>query len=316
MSEFILTIQELTKKFPVGKGQWLTACDCVSLNVHRGEAMGIVGESGCGKSTLVKTVMLMHEATAGKVIFNGQDVTQLTGEAKRQHYRKIQMVFQDPALSFNQKMKVRDIICEPLVNFGLIKSSAIDSKAREMLRLVELPEEFAERYPSNMSGGQRQRIGIARALVLEPEIIVCDEATSALDVSVQSKIMQLLAKLQRVKGITYLFICHDLVLVSSFCKRIAVMYLGNVMEELESCNIKTALHPYTQALMGAVFTVDADKNQKLQTLAGDIPSPLDTPAGCPFQNRCSQCMEICKTTKPMLKQVAYNHRVACHLLEK
>ena len=316
MNKYILQVENLTKKFSADQGQWLTACNSVNLNVRHGEAMGIVGESGCGKSTLVKTIMLMHEATEGKIIFNGQDITKIKGEAKRQHYRKIQMVFQDPSLAFNPKMKVRDIICEPLLNFGLIKCADIDAKAREMLRLVELPEDFADRYPNNMSGGQRQRIGIARALVLEPEIIVCDEATSALDVSVQSKIMQLLAKLQRVKGITYLFICHDLALVGSFCKRIAVMYLGNVMEELESCNLEMALHPYTQALMGAVFTVDADKNQDIKTLVGDIPSPLDIPEGCPFQNRCSQCMDICKTTKPTLQKVAKDHMVACHLIEK
>ena len=206
MSEIIMQIQDIVKEFPLADGSTLRACNGISIDVERGETLAIVGESGCGKSTLVKTIMNMHEPTSGAVIFRGKDITKLKGEEKRQNYRHIQMVFQDPTAAFNPKMKVRDIICEPLRNFDLISKADVDAKARELLKMVDLPEDFADRYPNNMSGGQRQRVAIARALALEPEIIVCDEATSALDVSVQDTIIELLVRLQKEKGITYLFI--------------------------------------------------------------------------------------------------------------
>ena len=195
-------------------------------------------------------------------------------------------------------MKIRDIICEPLINFDLISSREVDSKARELLTQVELPADFVDRYPNNMSGGQRQRVAIARALALEPEIIACDEATSALDVSVQDTIIKLLVKLQREKGITYIFICHDMALVSLFSHRIAVMYLGNMMEKIDGDKLDSARHPYTQALLKAVFSTDQEKNQYIGILPGEIPSPLDIPTGCPFQNRCEYCQELCKQKCP------------------
>ena len=236
----------------------LTACDNVTLNAYAGQTLGIIGESGCGKSTLVRTILQIHPASGGEVIFDGQDILKLRGEAARQNRRKIQMVFQDPAAAFNPKMKVKEIVCEPLLNFGLIKKSEVDAKAAELLRMVELPEDFKDRYPHNMSGGQRQRLGIARALSLEPKIVVCDEATSALDVSVQEKICELLVRLQKEKGITYLFICHDLGLVDLMCHQIAVMYLGNIVEYIGyGRRISTeGMHPYTKALMKSVFKVD------------------------------------------------------------
>lgn len=294
----------------------LTACDNVTLNAYAGQTLGIIGESGCGKSTLVRTILQIHPASGGEVIFDGQDILKLRGEAARQNRRKIQMVFQDPAAAFNPKMKVKEIVCEPLLNFGLIKKSEVDTKAAELLRMVELPEDFKDRYPHNMSGGQRQRLGIARALSLEPKIVVCDEATSALDVSVQEKICELLVRLQKEKGITYLFICHDLGLVDLMCHQIAVMYLGNIVEYIGyGRRISTeGMHPYTKALMKSVFKVDFKPGEKIEPLESEIPSPLDLPKGCPFQSRCGQCMEICRNEKPELKEVVPGHFVACHLV--
>lgn len=314
MSEIIMSVRHITKKFPASGGRFLTACDDISLNIRKQQTVGIVGESGCGKSTLVKTIMNMHAPTSGEIIFHGKDITKLKGEEKRQNCRHIQMVFQDPTAAFDPKMKIGSIICEPLLNFNLIKKSQVKEKAQELLKLVELPPDFVDRYPNNMSGGQRQRVAIARALALEPEIIVCDEATSALDVSVQAKIIELLVKLQKEKGITYIFICHDLALVSLFSHRVTVMYLGSVVEKLDGDKLTEAYHPYTQALMKAVFSVDAAKDQDVETLSGDIPSPLDLPVGCPFQNRCKKCQDICRQKKPELKEVAPNHFAACHLI--
>lgn len=296
----------------------LTACDNVTLNAYAGQTLGIIGESGCGKSTLVRTILQIHPASGGEVIFDGQDILKLRGEAARQNRRKIQMVFQDPAAAFNPKMKVKEIVCEPLLNFGLIKKSEVDAKAAKLLRLVELPEDFKDRYPHNMSGGQRQRLGIARALSLEPKIVVCDEATSALDVSVQEKICELLVRLQKEKGITYLFICHDLGLVDLMCHQIAVMYLGNIVEYIGyGRRISTeGMHPYTKALMKSVFKVDFKPGEKIEPLESEIPSPLDLPKGCPFQSRCGQCMEICRSVKPELKEVVPGHFAACHLVNE
>ena len=312
----ILQIKNLTKKFAAEGGKMLTACDNVTLNAYAGQTLGIIGESGCGKSTLVRTILQIHPASGGEVIFDGQDILKLRGEAARQNRRKIQMVFQDPAAAFNPKMKVKEIVCEPLLNFGLIKKSEVDAKAAELLRLVELPEDFKDRYPHNMSGGQRQRLGIARALSLEPKIVVCDEATSALDVSVQEKICELLVRLQKEKGITYLFICHDLGLVDLMCHQIAVMYLGNIVEYIGyGRRISTeGMHPYTKALMKSVFKVDFKPGEKIEPLESEIPSPLDLPKGCPFQSRCGQCMEIFRSVKPELKEVVPGHFVACHLV--
>ena len=312
----ILQIKNLTKKFAAEGGKMLTACDNVTLNAYAGQTLGIIGESGCGKSTLVRTILQIHQASGGEVIFDGQDILKLRGDAARQNRRKIQMVFQDPTAAFNPKMKVKEIVCEPLLNFGLIKKSEVDAKAAELLRMVELPEDFKDRYPHNMSGGQRQRLGIARALSLKPKIVVCDEATSALDVSVQEKICELLVRLQKEKGITYLFICHDLGLVDLMCHQIAVMYLGNIVEYIGyGRRISTeGMHPYTKALMKSVFKVDFKPGEKIEPLESEIPSPLDLPKGCPFQSRCGQCMEICRSEKPELKEVVSGHFVACHLV--
>ena len=311
--EVVMEVKNLTKKFIVNGGKELTACDNVSLRAYKGQTLGIIGESGCGKSTLVRAILQIHKATAGEVIFNNQDILQLKGEALRQNRRNLQMVFQDPTAAFNPKMRVKDILCEPLLNYGLLKKSEINAKASSLLQMVELPIEFKDRYPHSMSGGQRQRLGIARALALEPQIIVCDEATSALDVSVQDKICELLVRLQKEKDITYIFICHDIGLVDEMSHQVAVMYLGNVVELLEGHRLSTGpLHPYTKALVNSIFKVEYQRGEELKTLEGDIPSPLDLPEGCPFQSRCVQCRQLCKQEKPLLREIKKGHFVACH----
>ena len=312
MSDIIMSIENLTKKFPVSGGKFLTACDNISFHVRKGETIGIVGESGCGKTTLLKAIMNMQLPTSGRIIFHGKDITKLTGEEKRQNYRHIQMVFQDPTAAFDPKMRIKDIVCEPLINFDLISRADVETKARELLAQVDLPPDFVHRYPHNMSGGQRQRVAIARALALEPEVIACDEATSALDVSVQDTIVKLLVKLQREKGITYIFICHDLALVSMFSHRIAIMYLGNMMEKIDGDKLNQARHPYTRALLKAVFSTNQENNQYIEILPGEIPSPLDMPSGCPFRNRCVHCQDLCTKEKPAFTELDDNHFVACH----
>ena len=313
----VMEIKNLTKKFAVDGGKFLTACDNISIKAYEGQTLGIIGESGCGKSTLVRTILQIHPATSGEVIFEGKDLLKAKGSEARQNRRKIQMVFQDPTAAFNPKMKVKEIVCEPLLNFGLIKKSEVDAKAAELLTMVELPVEFKDRYPHNMSGGQRQRLGIARALSLEPKIVFCDEATSALDVSVQEKVCELLVRLQKEKNITYLFICHDIGLVDLMCHQVAVMYLGNVVEYIGGGRrISTeGMHPYTKALMKAVFKVDFKPGEKIEPLESEIPSPLDLPQGCPFQSRCEFCQAICRQQKPALKEIAPGHLVACHFVK-
>ena len=308
----IMRVEHLTKKFPASHGRTLTAVDDVSFDVRQGETVAIVGESGCGKTTLLRSIMNIEPPTSGRIWFHDKDITQLDGEAKRENYRHIQMVFQDPTAAFNPKLRIEDIVCEPLINFGLIDKSEMETKTKELLAQVDLPADFVNRYPHNMSGGQRQRVAIARALALEPEIIACDEATSALDVSVQDTIIKLLVKLQRDKGITYIFICHDLALVSMFSHRIAVMYLGNMMEKLDGDKLTEARHPYTRALLKAVFSTDQEKNRYIGILPGDIPSPLNIPAGCPFQNRCEYRQVLCAKEKPIFRELADNHFIACH----
>lgn len=315
MSERILQARGLTKQFPAPGGRVLTACNGIDLDVYAGQTVGIVGESGCGKSTLVRMLTRMETPNAGTVTMHGQDILSLKGEALRQSRKQMQMVFQDPLASFNPKMRVLDILTEPMMNFGLLQKGERRAKAAELLRMVELPEEFMDRYPCNMSGGQRQRVGIARALSLEPEILICDEVTSALDVSIQDTIIELLVRLQRAKEIGILFICHDIALIQAFAHRIAVMYLGHIVELLPGeAAAGGALHPYTQALLGALFSIHRDPGQPIASVRGEPPSPLDLPEGCPFQNRCPCCMERCRTEKPRLTERGKGHSVACHFV--
>ena len=258
-------------------------------------------------------VISLDKPTNGEILYHGKNLSNLSKKETWLNRQNMQMVFQDPLASFDPKMKIVDILTEPLINYGKLKRSEKESKARELLEMVELPGDFVDRYPHNMSGGQRQRISIARALSLEPEILVCDEATSALDVSVQESVIRLLVRLQKEKNISMLFICHDLALIRSFAHQIAVMYLGNIVEVIPGEDVaEKSLHPYTQALLGAQFSIHMDQDKKIESIESEAPSPLDVPHGCPFQNRCEHCMEKCKTTRPVLTEVEAGHEVACH----
>ena len=255
--EILLAAEKVCKVFEPEKGKKFTACRDISLQLRKGETLGLVGESGCGKSTFVRTIMGLHPATSGRILFKGEDITNIKGEKRREMARHIQMIFQDPATAFNPKMRIKDIICEPLRNFAKVSDKEAEARAVELLRQVELPPEMALRYPHELSGGQRQRVGIARALILEPEIIICDEATSALDVSVQDSIAKLLAEIQKKRGVSYIFICHDLALVSLISHRVAVMQQGSIVEELPGDKLAEARHPYTRKLLSSVFSARA-----------------------------------------------------------
>ncbi len=311
--DMILEARHVTRRFPASKGRELTACQDINLKFYRGKTLGLIGESGCGKSTFMRFLVRLDVPTEGEILFKGKDLTKLRGEELRQTRQHIQMVFQDPGGSFNPKMKIRDIICEPLMNFGRITASEKDAVARKFLDAVELPGEFADRLPHNMSGGQRQRIAIARALALEPELIVMDEATSALDVSVQKTIIELVVRLQKEKNIAIGFIAHDLGLIQAFAHQIAVMYLGSVVEVLPGEDVEKACHPYTRTLLHAVFDTKMDFTKKIESIDSEIPSPLDVPPGCPFQTRCEHCMERCRQVRPRLTERKPGHEVACHM---
>lgn len=316
-SDMILRTEHLVKEFPEAHGRVLTACDNISLDIYKGKTLGIVGESGCGKSTLVKMLMNMTSPTRGDILYYGESILKYNKKQKRESYQNMQMVFQDPMASFNPKMKTIDILTEPLQNYNLLKKKDKIKKAKELLKMVELPEDLLYAYPHNMSGGQRQRIGIARALSLEPQILICDEATSALDVSVQKTIIELLVKMQKELQISILFICHDIALIQSFAHHIAVMYLGNIVELISGEKIADeAAHPYTQALLSSLFSVNITQNEKIEELEGEVPSPLDIPRGCPFASRCSKCKEKCRKEKPVLREIKQGHQVACHYTEE
>ena len=311
--DLILEAKHVTRRFPAPGGRKLTACNDVSLPFYRGRTLGLTGESGCGKSTFLRLLVRLDAPTEGEILFHGMDLTKLRGEELRQTRQQIQMVFQDPGGSFNPKMKIRDIICEPLLNFGRIRPSEKDAAARKYLEAVDLPADFADRFPHSLSGGEQQRVAIARSIALEPEIIVMDEATSALDVSVQKTIIELICKLQREKNLSIGFVSHDLGLLQSFAHQIAVMYLGSIVEILPGTDVKKARHPYTQALLDAAFDTKMDCTKKIQPIDGEIPSPLNLPPGCPFHPRCRYCAGICRRERPALIAAGPGHKTACHL---
>lgn len=316
-NEVVLEARHVTRRFPASGGRTLVANDDISLKFYKGKTLGLVGESGCGKSTFMRFLVSLDTPSEGEILYRGKDITKLKGEELRQNRQNIQMVFQDPSSSFNPKMKIRDIVCEPLLNFNRIKRNEKDAACKKLLEMVELPGEFADRYPHNMSGGQRQRVAIARALALEPEILILDEATSALDVSVQKNIIELVTKLQREKNITIGFICHDIALIQSCAHQVAVMYLGSLVEVLPAQALReNAMHPYTKALMGSIFDIGMDFSKPIEPIEGEAPSPLDVPSGCPFRSRCSACTERCAQEKPRLQEVGPEHMVACHLFDK
>lgn len=312
-NDLILEVRNLTKQFKVAKNNILTACDNINLSMYKGKTLGIVGESGCGKSTFLRMLMNLEKITSGKIFYKGRDISKFSKDEIWESRQNIQMVYQDPGASFNPRMKVVDILTEPLINYDRLKKEDKEKKAIELLEMVDLPADFIHKYPQNMSGGQKQRIGIARALSLEPEVLVCDEATSALDVSIQKNIIELLVKLQKERDLCIVFICHDIALVQAFAHEIAVMYLGNVLEVLPGEKLKdSAYHPYTKALLSSLFSINMDFSEKIASIEGDVPSPINLPSGCVFQGRCKYVKEKCKVKKPSLEKVKEKHEVACY----
>jgi len=320
MSEYVLEVQDLKKYFPIKSGilkrtvGYVRAVEGVSFQVKPGETLGIVGESGCGKSTTGRMIMRLTTPTSGKIILDGKDITHAKGEELRASRRKSQMVFQDPYASLNPRMSVGESIAEPLiVNKVLSKSEAFE-RAGELLKTVGLRASDINRYPHEFSGGQRQRIGIARALALNPKLIVADEAVSALDVSIQSQILNLLMDLKHQFNLSYLFISHNLAVVRHISDRVGVMYLGHLVEIGPKHSLyQDPLHPYTQALLSAAPEPRRTKRRERIILQGDVPSPANPPSGCPFHTRCPRVMDVCRQTMPKPVEVHPDHWVACHL---
>lgn len=316
MEEPLLKIQNLTKQFKVGS-KVLTALQPLNLEIYKGETLGLVGESGCGKSTAGRTILRLYEPTTGQIYFRGKELTSLTRRQMKLMRRHMQIVFQDPYASLNPRMTVQDIVGEALDIHRLAKGHARKERISELLKLVGLNPNHMSRFPHEFSGGQRQRIGIARALAVEPEFIVCDEPISALDVSIQAQVVNLLKKLQEQMGLTYLFIAHDLSMIKYISDRVAVMYLGHLMELATSEQLyEKPLHPYTQALLSSIPIPDPiiEKKRQRIVLSGEVPNPLNPPTGCAFRTRCPRAMPICQTIKPIWKEVNKDHFVACHLL--
>jgi len=319
--EPLLRVVDVVKHFRAGVAGTVKAVDGVSFDVRPGETVGLVGESGCGKSTLGRLVTQLLPATSGQVIFDGVDLTKLGGEKLRQQRKQLQMIFQDPYASLDPRMTVGDIIAEPLVNFGLVSGRQKNARVQELLRVVGLNPYFNNRYPHEFSGGQRQRIGIARALGLNPRLIVCDEPVSALDVSIQAQIINLLEDLQREFKLTYIFIAHDLSVVRHISDRVMVMYLGKIVEVSPSEDLyQSQEHPYTKALLSSIPVPNPriESQRRLIELSGEIPSPLNPPSGCHFHTRCpiAKVPTPCADTEPPLEQKAPNRFAACHFSEK
>lgn len=320
MTEPLLQVSDLKKYFPIRGGVLgkkvgdVKAVDGLSFFVNKGETLGIVGESGCGKSTTGRLILRLLEPTEGKVLFNNQDVTTLSNSDMRKLRRDMQIIFQDPYASLNPRHTVEKILEEPLIVHGIGDKQERKRRVIEMLEVVGLSSYHAKRYPHQFSGGQRQRIGIAKALMTNPSLIIADEPVSALDVSIQSQVLNLMEDLQKEYGLTYIFIAHDLGVVRHISDRVGVMYLGRLIELTESEKLyEKPLHPYTRALLDAVPIPDPDYKKETTGISGEIPSPSNPPTGCAFHTRCSECMEICKTTRPEFKEVEDGHFVACHL---
>lgn len=316
MSEVLLQVQNLKKYFPSGdKKLPVRAVDDISFDMYRGETLGVVGESGCGKSTTGRLAIHMLKPTSGKVLFDGTNLDEIGKKELRAIRRRMQIIFQDPYASLNPRKNVCQIIAEPFViNEPGMKKDEIEEKVKKLIDVVGLRPEHIRRYPHEFSGGQRQRIGIARAIALNPDFIVCDEPVSALDVSIQAQVINLLQDLKGEFNLTYMSISHDLRIIKHICDRVMVMYLGNIVEIGNKETIYSQpRHPYTRALLSAIPTTKGGDGHKRIILQGDIPSPMRPPSGCPFHPRCSACMDICKKEKPALRQLADGTQIACHL---
>jgi oligopeptide transport system ATP-binding protein len=319
----ILDVNGLKKHFPLRRGIWqrtvgtLRAVDDVSFQVARGETLGLVGESGCGKTTIARTIVRLSKPTSGQVIFEGRNLDGLSARELRKIRPKMQMIFQDPYASLNPRMNVGGLVGEPLLEHSRSTKAERRERVAELLNIVGLDSKFVGRYPHEFSGGQQQRIGIARALVLNPDLIICDEPTSALDVSIQAQIVNLLEDVQARFGLTYLFISHDLGMIRHMCDRVAVMYLGKIVEMGSAEDIyRRAQHPYTKALLSSVPLPrpKAGRERGRMVLSGELPSPADPPAGCRFSTRCPRVEPRCREREPELHEVASHHEAACHLV--
>lgn len=323
MAEVLLKVDGLKKYFPITGGVLgkqtgaVKAVDDISFWVNKGETLGLVGESGCGKSTTGRMLMRLIDPTEGRVEFEGRDLVTLSDSDMRRARKDMQMVFQDPFASLNPRHTVEKILEEPLIVHGIGTKKERKQMVKEMLEVVGLSSYHAKRYPHQFSGGQRQRIGIARALMTRPKLIIADEPVSALDVSIQSQVLNLLEDLQKEFQLTYIFIAHDLGVVKHISDRVGVMYLGRLVEITEADKLyDNPLHPYTKALLSAVPVPDPDIKRERELLTGDLPSPSNPPKGCAFHTRCKECMEICKTDRPELREIEPGHFAACHLYSK
>ena len=320
--EVLVDVKKLKMHFPITEGAMfpkvvahVKAVDDVSFQIFRGETLGVVGESGCGKTTTGRCILQLEKPTAGEIIYNGDDITKYTSKQMIDVRKKIQVIFQDPYSSLNPRMKVGDILSEPMKVHKIITSEADrQTRVRYLLNVCGLASAFADRYPHEMSGGQRQRVGIARALAMEPELIICDEAVSALDVSIQAQVINLLEDLRDEFDLTYLFISHDLSVVRHICHRVAVMYLGHVVELADGDELfENPMHPYTQLLLNAVPIPDPEieKARAHEIIKGEIPSPINPPSGCVFHPRCPSAVDVCKKEFPPLRELKPGHWVAC-----